>query len=135
GLVAFTRRCIQLRRRHWVLRRRRWLRGDDVVWLDPNGTPMSEEQWQTGFAKSLAVFLDGTRIPSRDREGKPIDDESFLLCFNAHWETVDFTLPEGAWRLVLDSDRPDEAEGGAPLDAGTRLPLLGRSLKVLARAT
>jgi glycogen operon protein len=138
GLLAFTRRCIQLRRRHWALRRRRWLRGEDVVWLDPNGTPMSEEQWQTGFAKSLAVFLDGERLPTRDSRGKPIVDHSFLLMFNAHWERVDFTLPGPplgkGWRLVLDTNAPDAAENAESWDAGARVTLEGRSLKVLARA-
>jgi glycogen operon protein len=138
GLVAFTRRCIQLRRRHWALRRRRFLRGEDAVWLDPGGTPMSDEQWQTGFAKSLAVFLDGGRVPARDAAGKPITDDSFLLMFNAHWEPVEFALPgpplARGWRLVLDTAAPDAPEGAETWDAGARTTLEGRSLKVLARA-
>ena len=53
---------------------------------------MSDEDWGNGFAKSLAVFLNGDefRLPIGMDGGRGY---SFYLIFNAHWEAVNFTLP------------------------------------------
>ena len=32
----------------------------DIAWLRIDGEPMSDEDWQQGFAKSLMVFLNGS---------------------------------------------------------------------------
>ena len=70
SLVAFTSRLIALRRDHPVFRRRRWFHGRplhgkdivDVAWFRPDGTEMEESDWESGFAKSIAVFLNGDAI-------------------------------------------------------------------------
>jgi glycogen operon protein len=58
---------------------------------------MSEGDWQAGFAKSLAVFLNGRAIPTPNERGERVVDESFYVMFNAHHEPIDFTLPEAKW--------------------------------------
>ena len=119
-LVEFTSRLIHLRHAHPVFRRRRFFQGrqmrgsnvEDIAWLTPAGEPMSDEDWDVGFAKSLMVFLNGRGIPELDPRGERIVDDSFLICFNAHHEDLEFTLPDATygeqWRLVLDTAQPQE---------------------------
>src|SRR5690606_29704628 len=81
ALLAFTRDFIELRRGHPVFRRRRWFQGrairggdavGDLAWLRPDGSEMSDEDWNVGYAKSLQVFLNGERIASPDRHGNRV---------------------------------------------------------------
>ena len=82
GLLEFTRRVIRLRNEHPVFRRRGWFKGrplhgagiSDIAWLRTDGEPMSEEDWQQGFAKSLMVFLNGEALHDTDREGTRLRD-------------------------------------------------------------
>jgi glycogen operon protein len=105
SLLQFTRHLIKLRHRHPVFCRRRWFQGrpihgtavSDIGWFTPGGAEMSDSDWQAGFAKSLAVFLNGRAIPSPDERGERVVDESFYLMFNAHHEPLEFTLPETKW--------------------------------------
>ncbi|HZP43103.1 MAG TPA: glycogen debranching protein GlgX [Candidatus Binatia bacterium] len=139
ALLAFVRRLVALRKAHPVLRRQRWFRGgSDVRWFNPNAEPMTDEQWQTGFAKALTVYLNGAAIPSRGPRGEPILDDSFLLVFNAHAEPIDFRLPGGAlaarWAFVLSTAAPDRAEGAAQYAPEETVRVEGRSVLVLRRA-
>jgi isoamylase len=66
------------------------------------------------------VFLNGRGIPDRDARGQPVRDDSFILCFNAHYEPLEFTLPPAdfgtCWRTVLhtgDEDATASEEMGA----------------------
>jgi glycogen operon protein len=98
-----------------VFRRRnffqnRAIRGEnvrDIVWLDPAGTQMSDEQWRDGFARSLAVFLSGRGLDEQDERGRTVVDTDFLVLVNAHYEAVEFTLPaqpeDARWRLRVDT--------------------------------
>jgi glycogen operon protein len=145
ALLAFTRRLVAFRRAHPVFRRRRFFQGrrirgsdvTDIAWLAPDGTPMSEEQWGEGFAKSLGVFLNGRAIPSVDRDGRRIVDDSFYLLFNAHHEPVAFTAPGRPWgrRWVTALDTRDVGEGAGEqtYDAGQPVTVEARALLVLRR--
>ncbi|OBG85065.1 glycogen debranching enzyme GlgX [Mycobacterium sp. E3298] len=145
GLLEFTRVVSALRANHPVFRRRRFFSGKplgrrgqdglpDIAWFTPEGTEMTEEDWGAGFAKSVAVFLNGHGIPDRDARGQRVLDDSFLLCFNAHYEAIEFTLPPkefgAAWQLVVftgpDEETPaEEVPGGGTLtvDAHTAVVL------------
>jgi isoamylase len=113
-LQEFAREVIGLRRREPVFRRRDFLDGNegdsglaDVLWLRPDGGEMSEEDWSRNDAHALSVFLNGQEIPTHDREGNPIEGASFLILFNAHYEPLEFVVPEllaGDWTTVLDTD-------------------------------
>lgn len=75
---------------------------------------MTDEDWGTGFAKSVAVFLNGHGIPYLDARGQRVLDDSFVLCFNAHHEPIEFTLPPtefgDQWRIVVDTGADEVAE-------------------------
>ena len=91
-LTEFTGEVAKLRAEHPVFRRRRFFQGrpikgsdiEDIVWLRPDGAPMTEHDWNSGYARTLAVFLNGEGIPERDPLGERVVDDSFLLLFNAH---------------------------------------------------
>ena len=54
---------------HPVFRRRRWFQGrrirgiDDMVWFRHDGVEMTDDDWETGYARSVGVFINGE--PSR----------------------------------------------------------------------
>jgi len=138
-LLAFTRRLIQYRQKHQVFRRRRFFQGrqirggdiKDVMWLKPDGTEMSEDEWSHGFARCLGMFLAGAVLPDVDARNRPLHDENFLLLFNAHHETIAFMLPHLSngqhWRVLLDTVTPG-ASSHADFPSGTPYNLQGRSL-------
>jgi glycogen operon protein len=145
-LLEFTRQVSQLRASHPVFRRRRFFngkpvgrRGDagvpDIAWFTPEGTEMTGDDWGSGFAKSVTVYLNGHGIPDMDARGQRVIDDSFLLCFNAHYEPIDFTLPPkefgASWTKVLSTALPEPDEATDQFEAGATLPLPARSVLVL----
>jgi len=111
-LLAFTRHVIALRREHPIFRRRRWFQGrpirgtPDIAWFRPDGAEMDDADWASGFAKSVAVFLNGDAIPDRDERGRQVTDDRFLLVLNAHDEPIDWRLPRhrvARWTVALDT--------------------------------
>jgi glycogen operon protein len=146
SLLRFTTQVLTLRRAHPVFRRPRWFQGQplysggvrDIAWFTPEGIEMlSESDWNVGFAKSLMVFLNGRAIPSRGPHGEPVSDNSFLLCFNAHYEPVPFRIPDQTfgvrWHRVLDTFDPALGRQTPVLAPGRRLAVMDRSLMVLQR--
>jgi glycogen operon protein len=94
---------------------------------------MSDEDWASGFAKSLGVTLDGDAITETDARGEPIRGDTFLLVFNAHFEPLDFCMPEAGarWLRVLDTADAFN-EGDAPA-AGETASIAARSIAVFRR--
>ncbi|HXG86929.1 MAG TPA: glycogen debranching protein GlgX [Vicinamibacterales bacterium] len=145
-LLYFTVSLLAFRRAHPVFRRRRWFQGRplhgreirDIAWFTPAGREMSEQDWSVGFAKSLMVFLNGNAIPSRGDRGESIVDDSFLLCFNAHYESMPFTMPEEPfgcrWYRVIDTADPDLRQLTGVLTPGDRVRVENRSVVVLQLA-
>jgi glycogen operon protein len=98
---------------------------------------MTQRDWQFHDAHTLGVFLNGEEIPERTQHGEQIDDDSFLLLFNAHYDPVTFTLPARrfgtAWTHELDTAQPDLEPGADELLAREDLRLEARSIRVLRR--
>jgi isoamylase len=141
-LVAFTHRLINLRRRHPVFRRREYFQGralhgqdEDIAWFAPDGTEMSEQDWGSGYAKSMAVFLNGEAIPSPDSRGEQITDDSFLVVFNAHHESLTFTMPPERFgpRWIRTLDTADVMDEGEQVGAGGKAVVQDRSLVLFRR--
>ncbi len=149
SMLAFTSRLIEFRQNHPVFRRRRWFQGReirgsevrDIAWLTPDGQHMDDTAWNEGFAKSLAVYLNGDELPGRDAHQEQMKDDTFLILFNAYWEEIDFSLPPGewgeSWNTVLDTalEQPfcDPSESTV-YAAESSVSVAGRSVMVLVRA-
>ena len=77
-LTEFTARVIALRAAHPVFRRKRFFQGrpihgssiDDIAWLRPDGQHMTDEDWNAGHPRAIAIFLNGRGIPDRDELGE-----------------------------------------------------------------
>jgi glycogen operon protein len=115
-LLAFTRMLIRLRREHPIFRRRRffqgrpikqWERVPDISWLRPSGEPMTPQDWEVGYAKTLTVVLNGDALDERNRFGQPLRDRSFALFFNASEGAADCLVPgrtsHSHWTEVFDT--------------------------------
>lgn len=145
ALMEFTKRLITIRRNHPVFRRRRFLAGGplgsevgdrDIAWLVPSGKLMGQSDWDFAFGKSLMVYFNGKAIQEPDARGQRIEDDSFIMMFNAYHEPIDFTLPDAefgpAWKLIVDTNvdtgYPDEAK---TLRAGDSITVEARSTLIL----
>ncbi|MDS1112614.1 glycogen debranching protein GlgX [Gordonia westfalica] len=146
-LLDFTRKAIALRTKHPVFRRRRFFGGKpirwgdqslDIAWLTPAGVEMTSADWDSGFGKSLAVFLNGKGLGEKDERGEWVVDDSFFICFNAHYEPIDFHLPPEQYGLEwvgeLDTKHPS---GDSDLTAvsGDSVTVGGRSVLVLRKTS
>jgi isoamylase len=145
-LMEFTRTVSALRAGHPVFRRRRFFSGKpvgrrgsaglpDIAWFAPDGSQMTGEDWESGFAKSVAVYLNGHGIPDLDVRGHRVTDDSFLLYFNAHHEPIEFTLPPkdfgAAWVPVIYTADTTTAEAAKPVTAGGKVEVDARAVMVL----
>lgn len=142
SLLTFAKKLIQLRKNHPTFCRRKWFIGqkikgagvEDIVWFLPEGSIMPDESWADDFAKSLAVYLDGRGIRSVDQEGNKVLDDHFYLIFNAHYESIDYKLPEAKygreWTKILDTSdaQVGDEESYKP---GDLLTVEGRSIVLL----
>ncbi|CAB0848982.1 glycogen debranching enzyme GlgX [Corynebacterium diphtheriae] len=145
ALMEFTKRLITIRRNHPVFRRRRFLAGGplgsevgdrDIAWLVPSGKLMGQSDWDFACGKSLMVYFNGKAIQEPDARGQRIEDNSFIMMFNAYHEPIDFTLPDTefgpAWKLIVDTNvdtgYPDEAK---TLRAGDSITVEARSTLIL----
>ena len=138
-LHEFVRRLVHLRQSEPVFRRRDFLVGEelkdsglpDVIWLRADGTPMREEDWARDSDPALGVFLNGEEIPHHDRDGNPIEGASFLILFNAHYESIRFVFPPELgerWTVELAT-----APGTERRRPRKRLDVPSRSTVVLRR--
>jgi isoamylase len=114
-LLEFTRRLIELRHQHPVFRRPKFFRGrrirgsevKDVMWFNPGGNEMSDDEWSSPFVRCLGILLSGDTSDVVTFEGEPIRDDTFLLLINAHYEAISFVLPgleELEWQLILNTN-------------------------------
>ncbi len=119
---------------------------------------MAGYDWQTSYARAVAVFLNGDAITEPDPRGEPVRDDSFLLLLSAHHEPLTFTLPGRKfgrrWAVVADTAADpagtaagqDDARagadgiaagqdgpGGTGYRAGERVQLAEHSMMVLRR--
>jgi len=142
-LLEFTRRLIQFRHQHAVLRRRKFFQGrrirgsevKDLAWFRPDGKEMTDEDWQNPYARCLGLRLAGDAIEDVDDRGNRIVDDTLLILLNAHYEPIPFVLPahrrKVRWELVLDTR---EAVGGRRhrlMRGGELYELEARSLALL----
>jgi isoamylase len=123
ALLAFTRMLIAFRREHPVFHRRRFFRGRairgtlDLGWFRPDGAEMTDDDWVSGSAKAVCVYLNGDAIDYRDARGQPVTDGSFAMLFNAYDHPVAWQLPAqigSEWELSAASSAEAPELRGVP---------------------
>jgi isoamylase len=141
--LEFVQKVIALREAHPVFRRRNFFQGrkirgadiKDIVWLDPDGKEMTDEEWNQEFARCLGVTLAGQALDDLDERGQRIRDDNFLLLMNAHHEEIPFALvtpPSGmGWFVLLDTSCQTSRQASAFYSGGDSYPLQPRSLALL----
>jgi isoamylase len=117
-LFEFTKRLIEFRKKHLVFRRPKFFQGKpvrgsenkDVMWFNPGGNEMSDEEWGSPFVRCLGMLVSGDAGDIVDSRGEPLRDDTFILLINAHYEPIPF-LPPGEehleWELILDTATED----------------------------
>ena len=144
-LLAFARKVTTLRKNHPVFRRRRFFEGEplrsgdevrDIAWLNPSSREMTHEDWGESIHKCVAVFLNGEAITAPNARGERVMDDSFLLCFNAGDDPVEFVMPNDdhaqEWTVELDTNHP-MGEADQVVNAEEKVSVPGRSLLVLRK--
>lgn len=113
--LEFVAKLIHLRHKHPTFRRWRWLHDEipesrltAIGYYQPCGQTMNEDDWQTGYAKGLQIFLSGANIMGLDSRGQKVVDDDFILLFNSYHEDLDFKLlscPQCPrhWRKIIDT--------------------------------
>jgi glycogen operon protein len=142
-LFEFARQVIAFRRSHAVLQRRRWFQGraihgegvGDLAWFTPEGTPMTDQDWEASVINAVEVYISGAAI--LNNEGDPDPDDSFLVLFSVRDATSTYKLPPkevaARWEVVMNTAQIEDpwAQTGKRHRAGARLPVEGLSVMVL----
>ena len=144
-LTRFVSELTRLRAEHPIFRRPKFFQGrplrgtsvKDILWLNPGGKEMTDEEWGVHFVKTIGLLLNGEMTDVRDWQGQPIRDDTFLLLLNASPKPIHFTMPADpaiTWQTVLDT----REETGFPkrrrtLKPGQRYNMAERSLALLRR--
>ena len=125
-LIDFCAALIRTRREllplgeHWHDDARDADGNDGLRWLRPDGEPLQGEQWHDPASRTL-----GLRIGRRGQAGPAL-----LLLVNAGPRPLDWPLPEGRWRWLLDSSAPRSEAPRGPIDTPV-VTLPERSLGLL----
>jgi len=139
SFLEFVCHVMRLRQRHPGFRRRRFFEGrpikggdvKDILWMNPDGAEMSDEEWNNSYARCLGMFLAASGLDERDRRGRRVHDDNLLVLFNAHHETLPFHLPDGQngrlWEVILDT-ADGEVGQGQTYPGGQPFALAGRSI-------
>ncbi|HBY47463.1 MAG TPA: glycogen debranching enzyme GlgX [Chloroflexi bacterium] len=145
ALLSFTKRLIAIRKRHPVLRRRRFFQGRrvygsdirDITWFRPDGKLMTDDEWDAGWIRTLGMRLAGDALGDVDERGEPIVDDTLLILASAHHEPIDFMMPgvqPGVeWELIFDTSSPGPNEQPRRYTVGENYRLAGRSVSLLRR--
>jgi isoamylase len=140
SLARFTQRLIAIRRALPMLRRGRFLTGEqdeelgvkDVTWITPSGDEMTPDHWSDENARCIGILLDGRAQETGIR--RVGTDATLLLVTNAHHDVVRFTLPSAPsgeeWVCLIDTNQA-ELDSMPRFRFGHLYEVTGRSLLLL----
>ena len=141
-LFDFTSDLIRIRKDFPVLHRRKFFAGrkiqgtdiTDIRWVRPDGADMTAEEWNNSKVRSLGMILNGQVMDEYNERGEHVRDDVLLICINAYWENVPFTIPgkkaDDDWEVLVDTDDPRPSQSRVYC-CGDTLDLKPRSLVML----
>src|SRR3712207_8629140 len=53
---------------------------------------MTEDDWDNDLGRAVTLFLNGEGIREHGPRGEAVVDDSFVLCYNAHHDWLEFVL-------------------------------------------
>jgi len=143
-LLEYARQLVAFRRGHQVLHRRRWFQGrpihgeaiGDVAWFTPEGTVMTDDDWESSIVNALGIFLSGEGLVGPEGEAEP--DDSFYVILSVREDGSRFRLPPKhfgtRWKLVLNTDAADPfAPSAKTLRGGTTITVPELTVMVFRR--
>jgi glycogen operon protein len=129
-LTAFIGRLTALRNEFPQLRARNWLEGrredgtHDIIWLTPEATEMTADDWNFPNGRFLAYVLGS----------EASGDTPLYVVLNGADEAITFKLPglpkRGRWAIRVDTS--SRAVTDAALDAGATMQAAARSVLVFS---
>ena len=117
-LLAFTREVFAIRAANPVLRRRNFFTHEvrepdkvkDLTWLSPDGSEMTEEDWNKSSSHVIGMLIRGEATDEADEQGRRLVGEAILLLVNGGGRSQSFELPvvdgQGSWSEILDTAHP-----------------------------
>ncbi len=142
-LLKFVTGLITLRREHPTFRRRHFFQGRalhgegtvDIAWFDTDGTEMSDEHWNIGGLRFVAMFLGGGSIEQSAR-GEAVTDTDFIWLINAGHGPASIVLPKQRWgerwrTVVCTSTGEIDSPNALAFDAGCTVEMDSRTLMLL----
>jgi glycogen debranching enzyme len=115
-LTSLVAALAALRRQYPAFRHPRWFQGhpfhepghpcslgSDIVWLRPDGVAMSDQEWDDPWERSFSYVIEVG-------EGMLAATERVMVLLHADPSALAFVLPEGPWRVALDTGRPERGE-------------------------
>jgi len=141
--VRFFQRLCALRHKYKNLRSHQFLRGEHKVesdskpvsWINARGAELQDSEWRDERMKCFGMMIDAH--PTLDAESSIGPDAAVLILLNAHYEIIDFVLPECRgeikWVRLLDTNLVQDK---SPYQGNTRntYSLNDRSLAIFASA-
>jgi len=143
SLLSFARQLINWRRKHPIFCRRHWFRGrpikginvKDIEWFSPDCKEMTEENWTSGYAKSLAIYMNGVDLGYTNIKGELVTDDNFYIIFNADNGPITYKLPPKKygkkWVEVINTKNDKLTENGPTYKPGDSVTVEGRTVVLL----
>jgi len=141
-LLDFTTRLISFRKKHPILRRRKFFQGrklfggsKDITWLQPSGEEMTDQVWNQSRIHTIGMILSGDAIDEVDQEGARIADDTLLILFNAKDESTKFRVPKvyDKWEVLFHTFAQDVDDDKRIFAGDDTFELAGRSVVVMRR--
>jgi glycogen debranching enzyme GlgX len=128
--IDYVARLIALRREDPLLRHAQWFSTEPAAeqpalhWHRPDGEPMRVDDWHDAHAHAFACQL----APG------PVSSPRWCLAFNPGAQTARFRLPNGPWRVAVDSSGTLDTDTALAGDAADAIDIPHRSLVLLRNA-
>jgi glycogen debranching enzyme len=138
--TELTRKLLQLRADHPVLRRAEYRRGEqlldakgrptgrkNIAWFGGRTAEMTPEEWHDGTRRTLGMYV-------ADDDPQRTADEAYLIWFHGGADPTQVDLPDGPWANTYRVVAHSGLEGELPTEkllAGTSLQIPGRTVVVL----
>jgi glycogen operon protein len=145
--LEFSKRLIQLRRGHIVFHRnryfhRRFIPGtkiQDIMWLNPDGSEMGDDDWADPGRSWLSFLIRGEAGEYHlTATGEEQPDDSFLVMMNANHEDREWTIPAldvgTRWQVLIDTSTDDGFSDTDYCADGDTYVVESRSLVLMLRS-